>query len=106
VPLFLSFVSGNALQGLLDKSFPNCDNRVKEKRHMPICSDPVRRYFPDIPDDKYSDFLFQTTAFPFDTAENIAEQVKEMAEKSGGDWQRAMAIADEEMDAALDSEAV
>ena len=66
-----------------------------------LCVDAVRRYFPDVPDDDYGDFLMTATAFPCAGGEHVAKQLEEMAEKSGGDWRRAMAIADEEMEAAM-----
>ena len=65
------------------------------------CADVVRRHFPDIPVDKCVDFLFQVTAFPCTSVEHIVKQIEEMADKSGGDWELAMEIADEELDAAM-----
>ena len=38
------------------------------------------------------------TCFPFGTSEEIAAQLKDLAEKSGGDLCRALAISDDESD--------
>ena len=66
-----------------------------------ICVDAIKKYWPDLPEDKWGDFLMSCTCYPAGCGEQVAEQVKEMAEKSGCDLKRAMGIANQEMEEAM-----
>ncbi len=66
-----------------------------------LCLDACKKYWPDLNDEDRSTLLMGATAFPFGCGEGIAAQLKDMAEKSGCDLGKALAIADEEMDAAV-----
>ncbi len=63
------------------------------------CVDAVKKYWPDLPDDRYGDLLMSATSFPFGDADRVEREVREMAEQSGCDLGKAVAIADAELDA-------
>jgi hypothetical protein len=51
----------------------------------------VRQHFgADLTHDKVMNFLWNATAFPFADFDYIEKQVKEAAEKAGGDWRAAI----------------
>lgn len=64
------------------------------------CTDAIKEYWPNLPEHKWSDLLMNCTCFPFGDHEQVAKHLKEMAEKSGQDLNRACQIACDEMDAA------
>lgn len=57
------------------------------------CVDAVKTYWPDLREEQCAILLWGATCFPFGTGEQTAAQVKEMAEKSGCDLGKALAIA-------------
>ncbi len=63
------------------------------------CVDAVRKHWPDLPEDQYGELLWGATAFPFACGEETANQVAEMAERSGQDL--GLALADEDTDRAM-----
>lgn len=69
-----------------------------------ICVDAVKEFFPHFNDKQMSDLLWNCTAFPFADGGQIRQQIKELAEKSGGDMNECMRIADEEVFSATDEE--
>jgi len=64
------------------------------------CADAIKEYWPNLPEDKWGDLLMNCTCFPCGCGDDVAKQVKEMAEKSGQDLHKACCIACAEMDAA------
>ena len=60
------------------------------------CLDAVHKYWPGLSDEDQHAILWSGTAYPFATPEYTAEQLRELAEKSGGNLDMALAIADEE----------
>lgn len=75
------------------------------------CLDAVKQAFPraadgfvlagDATGKEYEDFLFHATCFPFCSVDRVKEMINELKEKANGDFQTAMEIADEEIDAAM-----
>lgn len=55
----------------------------------------------DLTDKEYGDFLFHATCFPFCSVDRVREMINELKEKANGDFQAAMKIAEEEIDAAM-----
>jgi hypothetical protein len=66
------------------------------------CVDVVREHWPDLPESEYGTLLLGATAFPFASADVVAEQVADMAKRSGCNVGLACAIADQEI---MDAEA-
>ena len=62
------------------------------------CVDAMEQWFPDLPREYYHDFLMATTAFPFTSGEDTKRQVAEMARRSGGDHNKAMSLACQDME--------
>uniref|UniRef100_A0A6H1ZXN4 Uncharacterized protein n=1 Tax=viral metagenome TaxID=1070528 RepID=A0A6H1ZXN4_9ZZZZ len=60
------------------------------------CVNIVKKHWPDLPEDDYGTLLINATAWPFGGPETIAGQVKRLAEVSGQNIGKALAIADEE----------
>ena len=65
------------------------------------CVDGVRQYWPTLPEEDFDTLLWQCTCYPAGGPEDVVPQLREMAEKSGCDFGKAMAIADAEIEAAL-----
>ena len=65
------------------------------------CIDAVKKFWPDLPENQYSDLLWNITCFPFGDHNDVLSQVKEMAEKSGCNLDKAMAIANEQTKRAM-----
>ena len=65
------------------------------------CIDAVKRHWPDLPEVDYHRLLWNCTAFPVAPPEVIEQQVREMAEKSGCDLDKAIVIADMELSEAM-----
>lgn len=65
------------------------------------CANAVREHFPHLTHEEHMSLLWGATAFPFADGETTAEQVAEMARKSGGELGSALAIADHENDEAM-----
>ncbi len=65
------------------------------------CVDAVKRYWPDLPDDRYGDLLICATALPFGDADQVVKQVQEKAEQSRCNLGFAMSLADRENDFAV-----
>ena len=61
------------------------------------CVDALKQYWPDLPESQWWTLLFGGTCFPFGSGEQTAAQLRELAEKSGCDMERALAIADSEI---------
>lgn len=51
------------------------------------CVDLVRKYYPELPDEKYGDFLMSATCFPFGKPADIEKQFIEYKEKTDGSVQ-------------------
>ena len=65
------------------------------------CLDACRKYWPDLNDRDRSTLLMGATPYPFGCGRETAARLKDMAEKSGCDLGVALAIACEELDAAV-----
>lgn len=61
----------------------------------------VRENWPGISDEDAERVLFNATCFPFGTEELVVWHLKQKYQQSGGDPDRAMTIALEELDAAM-----
>lgn len=66
------------------------------------CVDAIKEYWPNLPEERWSDLLFNCTCYPCGDGDDVAKQVKEMAEKSGQDLNKACQIACDEMDEAME----
>lgn len=62
----------------------------------------IKEAWPGLPEDEYPDLLMSVTSFPFGKAAKVIEQLTRMYRDSGGDVDKAMAIADDEMSQAHD----
>jgi len=65
------------------------------------CVAAVKKYWPNLPEEKYPELLWNATCFPFGDHEMVARQVKEMAIEAKHDLDRALAIAGAEMTKAM-----
>ncbi len=54
--------------------------------------------FPDLPENKYGDFLFEVTAFPFVPVCECIEQLRKLHKKSGPDYKKAISISMQEFE--------
>ena len=63
----------------------------------------VKKYFPKIKRKHYGALLMNATAFPFGSPKLILAQLKELSEKTDGTLGGAMAFAEAELDAAMES---
>lgn len=60
------------------------------------CIDSVKRYFPNLPEDKYGGFLMDCTCFPFGDAEEVEKQVKELSEQTSS-YEECQAIVERKL---------
>ena len=65
------------------------------------CLDAVKRHWPDLSETEQGILLWNATAFPFSGPETTEKQLKEMAERSGRDLGKAIALAEADMEAAM-----
>lgn len=61
------------------------------------CIDLARKYFQGKTDEDYNTLLWGATAFPFCDPDHLDGQLKDLAEKSSGDINMCLAIADAEI---------
>jgi hypothetical protein len=54
--------------------------------------------YPNLTEDKIGDFLMNATAFPFNSLPDAVKQAIEYAEASGGDYEKAINLSNEEFD--------
>lgn len=66
-----------------------------------LCLDACNKYWPDLNNEERSTLLMGATSFPFASGEDTAAQLKDIAERSGCDLNKALAIVDEELEAAV-----
>ena len=64
-----------------------------------LCLDACKKYWPGLNVEDRTALLIGATSFPFASGEETVAQLKDMAERSGGDLDVALAIADEELEA-------
>tara|TARA_B100001778_G_scaffold330827_1_gene334014 strand:- start:34134 stop:34388 length:255 start_codon:yes stop_codon:yes gene_type:complete len=62
------------------------------------CQDLVDELLPDISKEDLGRFLWSATAFPMAGCDILQKQIREMVERSGGDVDKAIALAHEDMD--------
>lgn len=65
-----------------------------------LCTEAVRKYFPDVPDEEYGNFLISVTSFPAGDGEEIYKQLRDLRVKTAN-WETCFAIADMEMNEAI-----
>ena len=65
------------------------------------CVDAVKKYWPNLPEDKWDSLLWGATCFPAGEPEQVEQQLQELAEQSGCDFDKAMAIANMESEKAM-----
>ena len=63
--------------------------------------DEVREIWGKCTEQEASDLLWMCTAFPAADVEHVKKQLVDIKEKSGGDYDRALAIADAEIGEAM-----
>lgn len=66
------------------------------------CVDALKKFWPNLPENRWMDLLMGATSFPAGCGEQVAKDLEEMAIKSGQDIEKAFTIACEELDAAMD----
>lgn len=68
---------------------------------MSQVEDALKQHWPDLPERRWYGFLLCATSYPFGSNEQVAKELKDMAERTDCNPGMAMALADEEMDAAM-----
>ena len=63
-----------------------------------ICKDALDKHWPNLSLKQRHDLLWFATAFPCINGEVVAEQLKDIAERSGNDFNKAMDLAERDMD--------
>lgn len=67
-----------------------------------LCVDAIKEHWPDLPSDQYDKLLIDATSWPFGCGEEVAADVEEMARRSGCDLNRAINLAEEDLDKAME----
>ena len=62
------------------------------------CLDACNKYWPHLTPEQRRELLWEATCFPFGCGGMVAEQLRKLAEQSGGDLKKALAIADQQME--------
>ncbi len=68
---------------------------------MSPVSDALKQYWPDLPERKWFGFLLCATSYPFGTHRRVCVELEDLAERTNSNPELAMAIAAEELDAAM-----
>lgn len=61
------------------------------------CVDAIKKFWPNVPEDKWADVLWGLTCFPAGCGDIVAKQLEEMAIRSGQDLNKAQGIVWDEM---------
>jgi len=61
----------------------------------------IKRLFSTIEDQEIGEFLINATAYPFDSLIGCMPKIRELAEKSNGDWRKAIDVSYEEIDSEM-----
>ena len=67
-----------------------------------LCTDALDEHWPDLNEKERYALLINATAFPASDGETTARQVKEMAERSGCNLMKALHLAVEDLDKAME----
>lgn len=67
------------------------------------CADALNEHFGSLTDKQKMDVLWAGTAFPAGCGDTCARQIAELSKKSGGNYDMAMKIADDETTQAMRS---
>ncbi len=65
------------------------------------CVAAVQKYYPDLPEEDWSDLLWGATAFPMGSPEQIEEQLAEAKDNTDGTLEGALSYADKKMSEAM-----
>jgi len=66
-----------------------------------LCLDSIQEHWPDLTPTERSELLWGATCFPFGCGKQIATQVRELAEWTGRNLEKAMCLAEMKMDFAV-----